>query len=90
MKEIKDKWSIGDIGSIAIFTLIPLVACLIMCIKDGIGIADVYLANSRWNDEAFYYKMIGAVDRYGQPLGYLGYNRTTARIGHIGPWTPAL
>ncbi len=90
MKEIKDKWSIGDIGSIAIFTLIPLVACLIMCIKDGIGIADVYLANSRWNDEAFYYKMIGAVDRYGQPLGYFGYNGSTARIGHFGPWSPAL
>lgn len=65
---LNDK-NIGSIISGVLFTAIPFIACLFVCMKDGMWITDVYIANSQWNDEVFYYKMIGAVNQYNQPLG---------------------
>lgn len=84
------KRRIKIIFTILIFTSIPIITCFIMCLKDGIHIDDVYLANSKWNDELFYYKMIEGTAKYGKPLGYFGYNGSTAKNGTFGPWSPLL
>lgn len=76
--------------SILIFALLPLMTCLIICLKDGIHMDNVYLANSKWNDELFYYKMIEGIAKYNRPLGYYGYNGSAAKIGQFGPWSPIL
>lgn len=73
-----------------LFAIIPFVACVLVCLKDGIWITDIYIANSQWNDEVFYYKMIGAINQYNQPLGYFGYNGSFAQIGRFGSWSPML
>ena len=73
-----------------IWAITPIMFCFIICLKDGVLLDDVYLANSKWNDEVFYYKMIEAVVKYGKPLGYFGYNGSTANIGRFGPWSPIL
>lgn len=86
----KESGNIGAIVSILFFISIPFIACVMICLKEGIWINEVYIANSFWNDEAFYYKMIGAVARYNQPLGYFGYNGSYANIGRFGPWSPVL
>lgn len=76
--------------SILSFALIPLIACFIMCLRDGIYFSDIFIANSKWNDEIFYYKMIEALANYKQPLGYFGYNESIANVGRLGPWSPVL
>lgn len=73
-----------------VFALIPSLACLFICVKDGIHLNDIYLPNSQWNDEVFYYQMIAAIEKYNGPLGFFGYNESCARIGGLGPWSPAL
>ena len=84
------KRNIRDLMWVLIFTSMPLLACMLMCLKEGIRLDEVYIPNSRWNDEIFYYKMIGAIARYDQPLGYFGYNGSVANIGRLGPWSPVL
>jgi len=86
---LKDK-NIDRAISIMLFAIIPFVACVLVCLKDGIWITDIYIANSQWNDEVFYYKMIGAINQYNQPLGYFGYNGSFAYIGRFGSWSPML
>ncbi|MCM1263981.1 MAG: hypothetical protein NC313_14815 [Butyrivibrio sp.] len=71
---------------IFVLTLLPIMACYII---NG-SISKVYLPNSPWNDEIFYYKMIGAFADYNEPLGYFGYNESHAAIGNLGPWSPFL
>lgn len=90
MKRMKPIKNYEKIIIVVIFSLMPVLACLLMCLKDGIRLSDVYLANSRWNDELFYYKTIEGVARYNSPLGYFGYNGSSAKIGHFGPWSPVL
>lgn len=82
--------SFERIAVIMIWSIMPIMFCFIMCLKDSILFEDVYLANSKWNDEVFYYKMIEAVVKYGRPLGYFGYNGSTANVGQFGPWSPVL
>lgn len=90
MEHRKDDQNSNRLFSMLILGVTPLLACLAMCLKEGIWLKDVYLANSGWNDEVFYYKMIEATIKYGQPLGYFGYNGSTANIGRFGSWSPVL
>lgn len=43
-----------------------------------------------WNDEGLWWHQIGAMEKYGEPLGYFGYNGTHAQIGRYGPWGVAI
>lgn len=78
---------------ILILASMPLLSCMMICLKDGVHLNQIYIANSTyitWNDELFYYKMIEGVAEYGQPLGYFGYNGNHANIGRFGAWSPVL
>lgn len=86
MKKINYKNAVA----IILFSAIPILACLIMCLRNGMHLNDIYLANSQWNDEIFYYKLVEAMAAYNGSLGYFGYNESYANIGGFGPWSPVL
>lgn len=89
MKKISlEKYKI--IITILIFAFMPILTVLIICLKDGIHLNEIYLANSQWNDEILYYKIVESVAKYNKPLGYFGYNGSSAKVGHFGPWSPVL
>lgn len=75
---------------VLLFTCIPLIACYIICIKNGMSLNDIYLGNSYWNDEVLYFKITEAVAKFNEPLGYFGYNESSANIGQYGAWSPVI
>lgn len=72
------------------FAFTPLLSCLLLCLRacHTLKLTGIFIANSPWNDEIFYYKMIEGMAKYNMPLGYFGYNGSTADIGTLGPWNP--
>lgn len=87
---IKISESCKKMMKLLLFACIPLAACCIMCAKDGISLHDIYLGNSKWNDEVIYFKITEAIGKYNTPLGYFGYNESTANIGRFGAWSPVI
>ncbi len=71
-----------------ILTLTPVFACMLVSLVSGIRISEFYLPNSQWSDEILYYKMIEAMSKFNQPLGYFGYAESFAQIGHLGSFSP--
>ncbi|MBE5892063.1 MAG: hypothetical protein E7286_01645 [Lachnospiraceae bacterium] len=75
---------------IVLMGLLPLVACLLYCARQGYGIGDVYLPGSEWNDELFYFKQVEAIVNYGFPQGYFGFNESHALKLSFAAWSPVL
>ena len=77
------------IGNAVVFSLIPLVACVIYAAFQGVMLWDInnIAANlPDYNDGIFYVKQIDAMVHYGMPKGYFGYNESAAQIGTLGAW----
>lgn len=70
--------------------LLPLVCCLVYCAMEGYSIGQVYLANSEWNDELFYFKQVESILNYGYPQGYFGFNESHALKLSFAAWSPVL
>lgn len=90
MAEIIGSKNKNRIWFCVLFTLIPLFTALIYCFSYQINITSIYLPNSQWNDELFYYKQVESILHYGNPLGAFGYNESNAQIGNLGSWSPAI
>ncbi len=73
-----------------ILASLPLLCCLIHCAGTGNSIADVYLPQSEWNDELFYFKQVEAIVNYGYPQGYYGFNESHALKLSFAAWSPVL
>ncbi|MBE6894305.1 MAG: hypothetical protein E7483_01675 [Ruminococcaceae bacterium] len=73
-----------------LFALIPLFVCVLYAALQGVLIWDITPQSSMWNDELFYYKQIEGMVNSGMPLGYFGYNESTAATGTLGAWSPFL
>lgn len=73
-----------------LLTLLPLLSAVIMCMGQGLSIREVYLPNSLWNDELYYYKGVESILTYGAPKGYFGYNESHANYLNLGAWSPVL
>lgn len=73
-----------------LLSLLPLLACVILCGVDGRFIWDVYLPLSEWNDEIFYYKQVEAMVEYGIPQGYFGFDESRAQYLSFGAWNPLI
>lgn len=70
---------------------IPVVSAFLYCLINGGNVLwNIYLPDSQWNDEVFYYKQIEAIIEYGMPQGYFGYNESYAKYGTFGAWNPLL
>ncbi len=66
----------------------PFVSVYLLCAFQGGNLFDIYLPNSLWNDEVFYYKQIEAMVHYGIPQGYFGYDESRAAYLTFGAWSP--
>lgn len=73
-----------------LFSLLPLLCCIVTCAVQGKTIGDVYLPASLWNDELFYFKQVEAILEYGLPQGYYGFNESHALKLSFAAWSPAL
>ena len=70
--------------------LLPLLCCVVYCAVQGKTIGQVYLPESEWNDELFYYKQVEGIVNYGYPLGYFGFNESHALKLSFAAWSPVL
>lgn len=68
----------------------PLLLCIIYCATYGKTLGDIYLPNSSWNDELFYYKQVEGILKGGVPGGYFGFNESRAQIFSFAAWSPVL
>lgn len=69
---------------------LPVVCCLIYCAAQGKSIGQVYLPESEWNDELFYFKQVEGIVSYGYPQGYFGFNESHALKLSFAAWSPVL
>lgn len=70
--------------------LLPVLCCLVYCAMQGKTIGQVYLPESEWNDELFYYKQVEGIVNFGYPLGYFGFNESHALKLSFAAWSPVL
>lgn len=70
--------------------LLPLLYVIVFCAMEGGTVSQVYLANSDWNDELFYFKQVESMLEYGYPQGYFGFNESHALKLSFAAWSPVL
>lgn len=70
--------------------LIPLMIGILYCAVSGISLFDIYLPNSYWNDELFYYKQVEGILTNGVPAGFFGFEESHGRLFSFAAWSPAL
>lgn len=70
--------------------LLPLLCCVITCVRYGYSLNDIYLPVSDWNDELFYYKQVESMLQFGYPQGYFGFNESHALKFSFAAWSPVL
>lgn len=73
-----------------LFGALPVLCCLAYCAVQGRTIGQVYLPESEWNDELFYYKQVEGIVNEGFPLGYFGFNESHALKLSFAAWSPVL
>lgn len=85
----KDERYITLIQSL-LLAMLPLVCCIVSCALEGRTIGEVYLPESPWNDELFYYKQVEGIVNFGYPQGYFGFNESHALKLSFAAWSPVL
>lgn len=73
-----------------LLALLPLLCCLVSCAAQGRALGEVYLPESEWNDELFYYKQVEGIVNFGYPQGYYGFNESHALKLSFAAWSPVL
>ncbi len=68
----------------------PLIGVMLLCAFQGDSLFNVFLPNTIWNDEVFYFKQIESIIDYGTPQGYFGYNEVPPNLLTFGAWSPVL
>lgn len=74
----------------ALLGALPVLCCLAYCAMQGRSIGQVYLPESEWNDELFYYKQVEGIVHFGYPQGYFGFNESHALKLSFAAWSPVL
>lgn len=94
MRKFADWWKQDKryitMGKAVLLGLLPLLCCVVYCAMQGKTIGQVYLPESEWNDELFYYKQVEGIVNYGYPLGYFGFNESHALKLSFAAWSPVL
>lgn len=80
-----------NVAVIAVFlALVPVICAWLYCRLSGQHFSQIYLPDSTWNDELFYYKMTENVLEYGYPQGYFGFNESHGQYLSFAAWSPVL
>ena len=85
----KDKRYVTLIKSV-LLAVLPVLCCVVYCAAQGKAIGQVYLPESEWNDELFYYKQVEGIIHFGYPQGYFGFNESHALKLSFAAWSPVL
>ncbi len=85
-----DKEKRNRITGVVVLGILPLFLAIIYCAVYGKAPWDIYLPNSYWNDELFYYKQVEGILKGGAPGGYFGYNGSQAFVLSFAVWSPLL
>lgn len=85
----KDKRYIVLLQS-ALMAALPVLCCFVYCAMQGRSIGEVYLPQSEWNDELFYFKQVEGIVNFGYPQGYFGFNESHALKLSFAAWSPVL
>lgn len=88
MKKLDKKYV--NLCKALLMALLPFLCCLVSAAMEGQGIGKVYLPNSEWNDELFYYKQVESIVKFGYPLGYYGFNESHGLVLSFAAWSPVL
>lgn len=72
------------------FIFSGVLCATLYCLANKRMITEIYLPSGSWNDEAFYYKQVEAMIKYGIPQGYFGYAEQGAKYLTLGAWSPAI
>lgn len=73
-----------------LLALLPFLCCVVYCAAQGRTIGQVYLPDSEWNDELFYFKQVEGIVNFGYPQGYFGFNESHALKLSFAAWSPVL
>lgn len=74
----------------AVLGILPLILCILYCAVYGKAPWNLYLPNSYWNDELFYFKQVEGILKGGAPGGYFGFNESRAPALSFAVWSPVL
>lgn len=70
--------------------LLPLLLCVVYCLKEGAWIGQLHLGSAGNNDTLFYYTQVSAVVEHGYPRGYFGFNESNAELLSFAAWSPLM
>ena len=70
--------------------LVPWICALAYCLLKGESFRNIYLPDSPWNDELFYYKLTEGVLSHEYPQGYFGFNESHGLYLSFAAWSPVL
>lgn len=94
MKKFSDWWKQDKryvtLIKAVLLGVLPVLCCAVYCAMQGKTIGQVYLPESEWNDELFYFKQVEGIVNYGYPLGYFGFNESHALKLSFAAWSPVL
>ena len=94
MERFLDWWKREDryitMVKAVLMAALPFLCCAVSCAVQGKTIGQVYLPNSEWNDELFYFKQVEGIVRFGYPQGYFGFNESHALRLSFAAWSPVL
>ncbi len=94
MKKFVDWWRRDKryvvLAKAVLLGVLPILCCAVYCAVQGRTLGEVYLPESEWNDELFYYKQVEGIIRYGYPLGYFGFDESHALRLSFAAWSPVL
>lgn len=84
--QLKNKRIINAI----ILGCLPVLACLINLLIYSKHFSELWLGQSQWNDELFYFKQIECMVKDIIPKGFFGYNESSAQFLSFGAWSPVI
>ena len=84
----KEKYSV--MAAALILAVVPIFCAWLYCLLGRQYFSQIYLPDSPWNDELFYYKMTEDVLAYGYPQGYFGFNESHGLYLSFAAWSPVL
>lgn len=73
-----------------LLAMVPVIGTAIYILIQGNPLPDIFIPDSGWNDELFYYKLVESVLEYGCPRGYFGFNESHAQYFSFASWSPVI
>ncbi len=87
MKEKQNRELLIKLLVVAVF---PLLMCIVYCLREGAWIGQLHLPSAQNNDILFYHMQVAGAVEHGYPLGYFGFNESSAGNMSFASWSPVI